>query len=108
MSGKTTTCRGRSVRVPVIEAPPAIWTIETLKDLVIELLAEALQEDPDALRARLLETDDAMPIDSLDLLDVLQEFRTRTGLRMPVRKLRHHTMRSVQAFAEFAVAEGSA
>lgn len=92
----------------VIEAPPAIRTVETLKDLVIELLAESLQEDPDALRARILKTGDAMPIDSLDMLDVLQEFRTRTGLRMPVRKLRHNTMRSVQAFAEFAVAEGRA
>ncbi len=42
-----------------------------------------------------------MPIDSLDLFDVLQEFRDVTGLRIPVRKLGHQTMKSVSAFCRF-------
>lgn len=82
------------------------WTVETVEALVIDLLADLLGKGHDELQSELVAKGSAMPVDSLDLLDILQEFRLRMGLRMPVRKLRRDTMRSVRAFAEFAVAEG--
>lgn len=81
------------------------WTEARISGLVVELLADLLNEDADELRRRLLDEGAAMPIDSLDLFDVLVEFRQRTGLRIPKRQLRRRTMRSVGAFAEFAARE---
>ena len=52
------------------------------------------------------EAGSAMPVDSLDLMDILVEFRQRTGLRIPKRKLRRRDMRSVRAFSKFAAREG--
>ena len=46
-----------------------------------------------------------MPVDSLDMFDILQEFRARTGLTLPVRSLKRNTLRSVGAFAEFVFNE---
>jgi len=48
-----------------------------------------------------------MPIDSLEMFDMLAEFRKHTGLKIPVKKLKKNTLRSVRAFAEFAAKEGS-
>lgn len=81
------------------------WTESRISALVVELLADLLNEDADELRRSLLDQGAAMPIDSLDLFDVLVEFRQRTGLEIPKRKLRRRTMRSVGAFAEFAARE---
>jgi acyl carrier protein len=88
-------------------APPATWTEARISELVIELLGDLLDTDPADLRAELEGKGSAMPVDSLDLFDVLVEFRQRTGLKIPKRKLRRRTMRSVQAFAEFAAREGT-
>jgi acyl carrier protein len=84
----------------------AVWTATRIEELVIELLAALLSEDRDNLRRRLLDEGEHMPVDSLDLFDILVEFRERTGLRLPVRKLGRQTMRSVRLFAEFAEKEG--
>ena len=84
----------------------AVWTATRLEELVIDLLAALLSEDRDHLRRRLLEGGEHMPVDSLDLFDILAEFRARTGLRLPVRKLGRQTMRSLRLFAEFAEKEG--
>ena len=70
----------------------------------MSLLADLLTKDPDELRRELVATN--MPVDSLDLFDTLVEFRQRTGITLPKRKLRRHIMRSVTAFAEFAAQEG--
>jgi acyl carrier protein len=78
-----------------------------ITDLVVELLADLLHEDASDLRTELLEKGGGMPVDSLDLFDVLAEFRQRTGLKFPKRKLRRHTMRSVGAFAAFAAREAT-
>lgn len=43
-----------------------------------------------------------MPVDSLDLLEILYDIRKETGLRLPNRELRHRTMQSVGAFTAFA------
>lgn len=89
-------------------APPQTgWTEAQIADVIVELLADLLHEDASDLRAELLEKGSGMPIDSLDLFDVLAEFRQRTGLKIPKRKLRRHTMRSVGAFAAFAAREAT-
>lgn len=88
-------------------APAPTWTETQISELVIELLGDLLGEDPDDLRTNLLAKDAAMPVDSLDLFDVFVEFRQRTGLTIPKRKLRRRTMRSVGAFAEFAAREAT-
>ena len=77
-----------------------------IEDLVVDLLAALLNEESDQLRQRLLDEGEHMPVDSLDLFDIIVEFRARTGLRLPVRKLGRQTMRSVRLFAEFAAKEG--
>ena len=46
-----------------------------------------------------------MPVDSLDMFDILKEFRERTGLRIPKKKVRRQTLRSVRVFAEFVAKE---
>ena len=93
---------------PVELAAPgeAVWTAERIEELVIDLLAALLGEDRHRLRRRLLDEGEHMPVDSLDLFDILVEFRLRTGLRLPVRRLGRQTMRSVRRFAEFAEKEG--
>lgn len=89
-------------------APPQTgWTEAQISVLVVELLADMLHEDAGDLHAELLEKGGAMPVDSLDLFDVLAEFRQRTGLTIPKRKLRRDTMRSVGAFASFAAREAT-
>lgn len=89
-------------------APPTTTPTEPqIGELIIELLGDLLNTDPDDLRAELLSKSAAMPVDSLDLFDVLVEFRQRTGLKIPKRKLRRRTMRSVSAFAEFAAREAT-
>lgn len=81
------------------------WTAAEVEELVVELLAELLGEEPVAYRRRLDSAGWLMPVDSLDLFDVLQEFRQITGLTLPVRRLRRRTMRSVRLFAEFVEQE---
>jgi acyl carrier protein len=89
-------------------APPQTgWTEAQITDLVVELLADLLHEEAGDLRAELLVKGGGMPVDSLDLFDVLAEFRQRTGLKIPKRKLRRQTMRSVGAFAAFAAREAT-
>lgn len=83
------------------------WTAARIEELVVDLLADLLNEDRDELWRRLLEGGEQMPVDSLDLFDILVEFRARTGLRLPVRRLGRQTMRSVKRFAEFAEKEGT-
>src|SRR4051794_4470862 len=91
-----------------IPAPPQTgWTEAQITDLVVDLLADLLHQDAGDLRDELLEKDGGMPVDSLDLFDILAEFRQRTGLKIPKRKLRRHTMRSVGAFAAFAAREAT-
>lgn len=87
-------------------APPGTtWTEDTITELVIELLADLLEEGRDQLAHNLQERGSMMPVDSLDLMDILVEFRQHTGLRIPKKKLRRRDMRSVRAFAQFAAHE---
>jgi len=76
-------------------------TIEEVTTLTIELLSDLLQQDPTVMRRELAGKGALMPVDSLDMFDILQEFRTRTGLTLPVKSLKRETLRSVGAFARF-------
>lgn len=76
-----------------------------LESLVIGLLADHLGVDAISLAAELAEKGSLMPVDSLDLFDIVPKFRRLTGLKLPVRKLGTKTMRSVKAFAAFAAKE---
>lgn len=90
----------------VVLAP--VRTVEDVVALTVELLADLLREDPVQLASDLLSKGHAMPVDSLDVFDILQEFRSRTGLTLPVRSLKRNTLRSVRTFAEFVVNSASA
>jgi len=83
------------------------WDRTSVENLVLELLGKLLGEEPGNLRVRLTSEGIQMPIDSLDMFDMLQEFRQITGIRVPVRKLGHRTLRSVSAFATFVTEETS-
>ena len=82
------------------------WTIKELEDLTLELLAELLHKDAAVLRGELEAKGAGMPVDSLDMFDILKEFHQRTGLKIPKKKVRRQTLRSVRAFAEFVAKEG--
>ena len=81
------------------------WTSTEVEELTLELLASLLGKAPAALRGELLAKGDAMPVDSLDMFDILKEFHERTGLKIPKKKVRRQTLRSVKAFAEFVAKE---
>lgn len=83
------------------------WTRPAIEDLVLGLLAEQMEEDEAELQSSLKEKGDQMPIDSLEMFDMLAEFRKATGLKIPVKKVRKNTLRSVGTFADFAAKEAS-
>jgi acyl carrier protein len=72
------------------------------EDVVLELLAELRKTSVAELRQELGAAGEGMPVDSLDMFDVLVEFRQRTRITIDKKKLRRRTMRSVEAFAQFA------
>jgi acyl carrier protein len=72
------------------------------EDVVLELLANLRKTSAGELRQELGSAGEGMPVDSLDMFDVLVEFRQRTGITIDKKKLRRKTMRSVEAFAQFA------
>lgn len=80
-------------------------TTEQITALTIELLADQLQRDPSDLRREMGGKGALMPVDSLDMFDILLEFRSRTGLTLPVKSLKRNTLRSVGAFTEFVLNE---
>jgi acyl carrier protein len=82
-------------------------TLHEVEELVLELVGALLHESVADLKTRLVADGPGMPIDSLDLFDVVSDFRAKTGLKLPPRKMKRATMRSVRAFAEFVVAEAS-
>lgn len=81
------------------------WTIKELEDLTLDLLGGLLKKDAATLRTELLAKGAGMPVDSLDMFDILKEFHERTGLKIPKKKVRRNTLRSVGAFAEFVAKE---
>jgi acyl carrier protein len=89
-------------RSMAVKAPPKKWTATELEVILFDLLGKLLNEDPTELREKLEAKDANMPVDSLDIFDILAEFRILTGLTLPKRELRQETVRSVAALAKFA------
>jgi acyl carrier protein len=85
-----------------VQAPLKKWTATQLEELVFELLGNLLSKDPAELRKELAEKGAGLPVDSLDIFDILAEFRKITGLTLPKRELKQETVRSIVAFAKFA------
>lgn len=85
-----------------VQAPPKKWTATQLEELVFELLGNLLNKEAGELRTELEEKGAGLPVDSLDIFDILAEFRKITGLTLPKRELKQETVRSVVAFAKFA------
>jgi acyl carrier protein len=77
------------------------------EDVVLELLATLRKTSAEELRQELGAAGEGMPVDSLDMFDVLVEFRQRTGITIDKKKLRRRTMRSVEAFAQFVTKDAS-
>ena len=78
---------------------------EQAEEVLLELLAEQEGTDAASLREALSAGGQGLPVDSLDMFDVLVDFRKRTGITIDKKNLRRNTMRSVEAFAEFATKE---
>lgn len=89
-----------------IAEPLSVSTITEVEEVILVLLSNLLGKDLESLRRQLLEKNGSMPVDSLDLFDVLSDFRRITRFKVPVRKVRRHTLRSISAFAEFVIQEG--
>ena len=85
-----------------VKAPPKKWTATELEAILFDLLGKLLKEDPGELREKLEAKGASMPVDSLDIFDILAEFRILTGLTLPKRELRQESLRSVAALAKFA------
>lgn len=83
------------------------WTQAAVEGLTLELLGGLLGKAPAALEVELVAQGAAMPVDSLDMFDILKEFHERTGLTIPKKKVRRQTLRSVRAFAEFVAKEAT-
>lgn len=94
-----------TVTFPDTTAPTSVEEVQTV---VVALLAKLLGEEAGGLAERLKAAGDLMPVDSLDMFDIVQDFKQETGISFPVRDLRRDTMRSVRRFAEFVVERGVA
>lgn len=85
-----------------ITAPTTTWTVPALKQVLVGILAPYLG----TTAAELAERGPGMPVDSLDLFDVLPEFWKATGLKVPTKELRRSTMRSIDAFIAYVATWG--
>ena len=78
---------------------------EEIEALLIDLLADELDENADELRERLERGGAAMPIDSLQLLEIVPALRKETGLSLLTSKLTRKATKSVAAFAYYIAHE---
>lgn len=99
-----------TVSVGVASAPgsSAARSIPALKAIALELLADYLGTTPTQLEAELAARGAGLPVDSMDLFDVLPDFWKRTGLTVPTKKLTRRTMRSLDAFVTYVATWGKA
>ena len=83
-----------------MSVPTITTSAPELKQILVDILARYLGITPADLAAR----GPGMPVDSLDLFDVLPEFWGATGLKVPTKQLRRRTMQSVDAFVSYVEA----
>lgn len=72
---------------------------QTIEDLIIELLAEEEGVSPDALRERLADEGEDLPIDSLLAVEVVVRVEERCGVHLPTTPETAQYLRSVRDFA---------
>jgi acyl carrier protein len=82
------------------------WTVPALKQVALDLLAAYLGTTPAQLAAELTARGAGMPVDSMDLFDILPDFWQATGLKVPTRNLTRRTMRSLDAFVAYVATWG--
>jgi acyl carrier protein len=78
---------------------------QQIEELLIDLLADELDETPHELRARLQAGGGTMPIDSLQLLEIVPALRKETKLSLLTSKLTRQATKSVAAFAHYIAHE---
>jgi hypothetical protein len=83
-------------------------TIAELTDQLLVVLADYLGKTPTDLKMELIAVGPSMPVDSLDLFDVLPDFWRVTGLKVRTSKLTRKVMNSVEAFIEYVAEHGVA
>ena len=83
-------------------------TIPALKAIALELLAAYLSTTATQLEEDLAARGAGLPVDSMDLFDVLPDFWKRTGLKVPTKQLTRRTMRSLDAFVTYVATWGKA
>jgi acyl carrier protein len=89
--------------VTITIAPTVLPNAEGLKEVLIEILVTYLGVS----RSQLEESGPGMPVDSLDLFDVLPEFWKATGLKVPTKELRRRNMRSIDSFIAYVSVWGA-
>jgi hypothetical protein len=87
----------KGVGMTMITAPVATWTAPALKTALLDILVPYLGTTREGLQAK----GPGMPIDSLDLFDVLPDFWKATGLKVPTKALRRRTMQSIDEFVTY-------
>ena len=81
-------------------------TVANLTDLLLEVLGNYLTVDPEDLKKELSAVGPTMPIDSLDLFDVLPDFWRASGLTVSTSNLTRKVMNSIDAFVEYVAENG--
>lgn len=81
-------------------------TVADLTDLLLEVLGQYLSADQEDLKKELSAVGPTMPIDSLDLFDVLPDFWKASGLTVKTSKLTRKVMNSIEAFVEYVAENG--
>lgn len=82
-------------------------TVADLTDLLLDVLGNYLGTDPRELKKELTAVGPTMPIDSLDLFDVLPDFWKASGLTVRTSNLTRKVMNSVEAFVEYVAENGT-
>lgn len=85
----------------MVTTTTTVWTVPALKQVLLEILAPYLGKSAAELAAELATRGPGMPVDSMDLFDVLPEFWKATGLKVPTKELRRSTMQSIDAFVAY-------
>ncbi|MEU0509146.1 phosphopantetheine-binding protein [Amycolatopsis sp. NPDC006125] len=74
-----------------------------VEELILELLAEETDTDPESLREELLAEGSDMPFSSVVLVQFVVELEQRYGVRVPDSTVAANALRSVSTFAQLIV-----
>lgn len=80
------------------------FDVDVVCDIIITVLGEEHQVEPDQVRASLEEAGAELPIDSLLIVEVLTRVEQQCGVRVPADTATARSMRSVRDFAETIIA----